>query len=257
MSDRQRRPVVFIHGLWLHASSWDRWVELFAAHGYAAVAPGWPGDEPTVRAARERSVALSGRGISEVREHYARIAGGFAARPVLIGHGLGGLLALTLAAETHAAGVIAIDAVPASVTAPSGERTAGLGAAGLGAAGLSRDEFRVVYGSALSRAESDRLYEQWAIPAPRWALREGDVPDTLAPRSGAHTTNSSRGPVLVMASGESRRRAAAQHACAEPGLLVAASDVIEFPDRGPSLVIDSGWRPVAESCLSWMDAQEL
>jgi pimeloyl-ACP methyl ester carboxylesterase len=246
------RPVVFIHGLWLHASSWGRWVELFAAHGYAAVAPGWPGDEPTVRAARERSGALSGGGISEVREHYARIAAGFTARPVLIGHGLGGLLALTLAAETHAAGVIAIDAVPVSAIAPAHKPTAGLGTAL-----LSRDEFRVVYGSAVSRAESDRLYERWAIPAPWWALRAADAPDTLAPRSGAQTTNSSRGPVLVMASGESRRRAAAQHACAGPRLLVAAGDVAEFPDRGSSLVIDSGWRPVAESCLSWMDAQEL
>ncbi len=26
--------------------------------------------------------------------------------------------------------------------------------------------------------------------------------------------------------------------------------------RGPSPVIDNGWRHVAESCLSWMDAQE-
>ena len=174
------------------------------------------------------------------------------ARPVLIGHGLGGLLALTLAAETHAAGVIAIDAVPLSMMAPAREPTAGLGAAV-----LSREEFRVVYGSAVSGEESDWLYERWAIPAPRWALRAAEAPETLAPRSGMQTTNSSRGPVLVMASGERRRRAAAQHASSGPRLFVAASDVVEFPDRGPSLVIDSGWRPVAESCLSWMDAHEL
>ena len=246
-----RRPVVFIHGLWLHASSWGRWVGLFAAHGYAAVAPGWPGDEPTVRAARERSGALSGHRIIDVTEHFARIAGGFTARSVLIGHGLGGLLALTLAAETHAAGVIAIDAVPVSTVAPTQEPTAELAAA------LSRDEFRVVYGSAVSREESDWLYERWAIPAPQWALREADTPDTLAPRSGGHTTNSSHGPVLLIASGQSRRRAAAQRTSAGPGLFVVGSDVVDFPDRGPSLVIDSGWRPVAESCLSWMDAHEL
>ena len=225
---------------------------LFAAHGYAAVAPGWPGDEPTVRAARERPGALAGHGIGEVTEHYARIAGRFTARPVLIGHGLGGLLVLTLAAETHAAGVIAIDAVPVCTMAPAREPTPGLGAAA-----LSRDEFRVVYGSAVSREESDRLYERWAIPAPLWALREADTPGTLAPRSGLHTTNSSHGPVLLIASGQSRRRAAAQHTCAEPRLFVPGSDAADFPDRGASLVIDSGWRPVAESCLSWMDAHEL
>ena len=35
------------------------------------------------------------------------------------------------------------------------------------------------------------------------------------------------------------------------------ADVVVFPDRGPSLVIDSGWRLVADSCLSWMDVLEL
>jgi pimeloyl-ACP methyl ester carboxylesterase len=171
---------------------------------------------------------------------------------VLIGHGLGGLLALTLAAETHAAGVIAIDAVPVSTMAPTREP-----AAGRGAAALSRDEFRVVYGSAVSREESDRLYERWAIPAPQWAQPGADAPDMLAPRSGAYAMNSSHGPVLLIASGQSRRRAAAQCTSAEPRLFVTAGDMVDFPDRGPSLVIDSGWRPVAESCLSWMDAHEL
>jgi pimeloyl-ACP methyl ester carboxylesterase len=247
----ERHAVVFIHGLWLHASSWDRWVELFAACGYAAVAPGWPGDEPTVRATRERPSALSGRGISEVTEHYARIAEGFRARPVLVGHGFGGLLALTVSAEIHAAGVIAIDALPVAAMAPLTLKPA----AGLGAIALSRDEFRAVYGSALGREESDQLYERWAIPAPQWAMREPVRPGSPAPRTGARTTNSSRGPVLLVASTKSVR--VAQDAYPEPGPLAVTTDAVVFANRGPSLVIDSGWRQVAESCLSWMDAQEL
>jgi len=248
----ERHPVVFIHGLWLHASSWDRWVELFAAHGYAAVAPGWPGDEPTVQAMRERPGALYGRGISEVAEHFAQLAGSFTTRPVLIGHGLGGLLALTLAAEIHAAGVIAIDAVLVSAMAQTRDP-----AGAPGATALTGDEFREVYGSTVSHEESERLYERWAIPAPQWALREPTGPDMLAPRPDAPAANSSRGPVLLMVSGQSQQRAAAQYASAEARVLVATSDLVVFPDRGSSLVIDSGWRPVAESCLSWMDAHEL
>ena len=45
-----RTPVVFIHGLWLHATSWAPWVELFSQAGYDPVAPGWPGDPDTVEA---------------------------------------------------------------------------------------------------------------------------------------------------------------------------------------------------------------
>ena len=35
-----RKTVVFIHGLWLHATSWQPWVELFERAGYDAIAPG-------------------------------------------------------------------------------------------------------------------------------------------------------------------------------------------------------------------------
>jgi hypothetical protein len=42
---------VFIHGLWLLASSWDRWAEHFAEAGYAPVSPGWPDDPDTVEEA--------------------------------------------------------------------------------------------------------------------------------------------------------------------------------------------------------------
>lgn len=227
-------------------------MKLFAAHGYAAVAPGWPGDEPTVRAARAGPRARYGRGIVEVSEHYAQVARSFTARPVLIGHGFGGVLALTLAVEIHAAGVIAIDAMPVGAMAPTRDP-----AAGLGAAALTRDEFRELYGCAVSRAESDRLYERWAIPAPQWALPDPLRPDTLAQRPDAPAANSSRCPVLLVVSGQSRQRAVARYASAGARALVAASEVVVFPDRGPSLVIDGGWRPVAESCLSWMDAYEL
>jgi len=41
-------PVVFVHGLWLHAESWGPWLEHFDTAGYEASAPGWPGDADTV-----------------------------------------------------------------------------------------------------------------------------------------------------------------------------------------------------------------
>ena len=47
-----RQPVVFIHGLWLLASSWERWTTVFEEAGYAALAPGWPDDRETVADAR-------------------------------------------------------------------------------------------------------------------------------------------------------------------------------------------------------------
>ena len=37
----------------------------------------------------------------------------------------------------------------------------------------------------------------------------------------------------------------------------AVTDLIELADRGHSLTIDSGWREVAETCLSWLARQGL
>src|SRR6478752_9964111 len=64
------RPVVFIHGLWLHATSWQPWVELFERAGYAASAPGWPGIADTVEGARADPDAIADHGIDDVVEHY-------------------------------------------------------------------------------------------------------------------------------------------------------------------------------------------
>jgi non-heme chloroperoxidase len=51
-----RSSVVFVHGLWLLPSSWDRWATLFEEAGYVAVTPGWPDD----------TEILAGRGLAAV-----------------------------------------------------------------------------------------------------------------------------------------------------------------------------------------------
>ncbi len=48
----ERQPVVFIHGLWLLPSSWDRWATLFKKAGYTTLTPGWPDDPETVEDAK-------------------------------------------------------------------------------------------------------------------------------------------------------------------------------------------------------------
>src|SRR5579871_3491886 len=100
-------PVVFVHGLWLHASSWGAWEEKFRAAGYEPVSPGWPGEPSTVEAAQRDPGAVAGRGINDVVDHFAQVIRGLSAPPVVIGHSFGGLIAQRLLGQDLAAAAVA------------------------------------------------------------------------------------------------------------------------------------------------------
>src|ERR1700751_1943499 len=86
-------PAVFVHGLWLHASSWGPWVELFQEAGYAPTAPGWPGDSDQVEQARRDASQVAGKGINDVVDHYAQIIRGLESLPIVIFLACGGSIA--------------------------------------------------------------------------------------------------------------------------------------------------------------------
>src|SRR4051812_6422554 len=89
-------PVIFIHGLWLHATSWESWIELFRQAGYDPIAPGWPGEPGTVAEARLHAEDIADHGIDDVTDHYAKIIEGLPVKPILVGHSFGGMIAQKL-----------------------------------------------------------------------------------------------------------------------------------------------------------------
>ena len=102
-------PVLFIHGLWLHPTSWEPWIEYVGEKGYSATAPGWPGDPATVEEARANPEAVAGHGIDDVVAHYAEVIAAMPEKPVLVGHSFGGMIAQRLLGEDRALGAVAID----------------------------------------------------------------------------------------------------------------------------------------------------
>ena len=254
--------VVFVHGLWLHATSWGTWAELFQAAGYVPLAPGWPGEPDTVEESRGQPELVAGKGIDDVVEHYAQIIRGLDARPVVFGHSFGGLIAQRLLGEDLAAAAVAIDAAPIKgviYLPPSALRVASIAlrnpANKTKAVALTPEQFRYGFGNALPAQECAELYDRWTVPSPGKPLFEAATAN-LSPRSPARvdTGNKTRGPLLLIAGGHDHTVPAAITRATRKlyHKSPAVTDLREFNDRGHSLTIDHGWREVADEALSWL-----
>jgi pimeloyl-ACP methyl ester carboxylesterase len=258
-------PVVFIHGLWLHADSWNPWITLFGERGYTAVAPGWPGDLATVEAIRANPDSVAGYGIEDVTAHFRTIIGQLAHRPIVIGHSFGGMIAEKLLGEGYASAAIGIDAaqikgvlpLPLSAlhsTLPVFKNPANKNRA----VTLTAEQFRYGFGNAIPEEESDALYEKWTIAAPGKPLFEAAAANfSRHSPAEVNTGNQDRGPLLLVMGGQDHTvpEAITKSTVKQYKHSAAVTDLIEFEDRGHSLTIDSRWPEVANACLKWLEQQ--
>jgi pimeloyl-ACP methyl ester carboxylesterase len=166
-----RQPVVFVHGLWLLPSSWDRWATLFEENGYAALAPGWPDDPETVEEAKAHPEVFAGKSIGQVADHFETIIRGLDKKPAVIGHSFGGLLTQILAGRGLAAVSVAIDpaqfrgVLPLPISAlKSAFPVLGNPANRNRAIPLTYDQFRYAFANAVSEEEAKQLHETYAVP---------------------------------------------------------------------------------------------
>jgi pimeloyl-ACP methyl ester carboxylesterase len=259
------RPVVFVHGHWLHADSWSAWGERYRAAGYEPQAPGWPGDGETVEATRANREAVAGHGINDIVAHYAEIVQALAEPPVLVGHSFGGLIVQRLLGQGLGAAGVAIDAAPIKgilVLPLSALKVASVALKNptnrAKAVALTGDEFRYGFGNAVPADESDELFERWAIPSPGKPLFEAAFANfSRHSPARVNTHNGTRGPLLLTAGGLDHTVPAAitrstlklyKHS-------TALTELREFPDRGHSLSIDHGWEEVADATIEWLGKQ--
>ncbi len=259
------QPVVFVHGLWLLSSSWDRWRALFEEQGYTTLAPGWPDDPETVEAAKHDPEVFAHKRLKQVTDYYVDAIHQLKRKPAVIGHSFGGLIAQKIAGEGVAAVTVAIDPAPFRGVLPLPLSALKSSSAVLGnplnytrAVPLTYEQFRFAFANAVDESEAHELYETYSVPGSGVPLFQAATAN-LNPWTEAQvdTENPERGPLLII-SGEKDNTvpwAIAHASYKRQQDNPAVTEIREIPGRGHSLTIDHGWREVAETALAFIAQQ--
>jgi pimeloyl-ACP methyl ester carboxylesterase len=257
-----RTPVVFIHGLWLLPSSWDRWAAVFEEAGYAPLTPGWPDDPETVEEANAHPEVFANKTVGQVADHYAAVIAKLDKKPAVIGHSFGGLLAQMVAGLGLSAATVAIDAAPFRGVLPlpisalkSSSPVLGNPANRHRAVPLTFDQFRYAFANAVTEEEAQQLYATYAVPASGAPLFQAATAN-LNPWTEAKvdTENPDRGPLLIVSGQKDHTvpRSIAEASYKKQQRNPGTTEFVEIPGRGHALTIDNGWREVADTALAFI-----
>ena len=256
------QPVVFIHGLWLLPSSWDRWAAVFEEAGYTALSPGWPDDPDTVEEANANPEVFAHKTVGQVADHFADVIGKLDKKPAVIGHSFGGLLTQIVAGRGLSAASVAIDPAPFRGVLPlpisalkSASPVLTNPANRNRAVPLTYEQFRYGFANAVSEDEAKQLYDAYAVPASGAPLFQAATAN-LNPWTEAKVNSKSpeRGPLLLI-SGEKDNTvpwALTNAAYKKQKRNEGVTEIVEMKGRGHALTIDSGWREVADTALAFV-----
>ncbi|WP_019180464.1 alpha/beta hydrolase [Microbacterium yannicii] len=265
MNTTAKTPIVLIHGLWMTPKSWDTWAERFRAAGHDVIVPGWPGiDDREVADIRRNPEALKGIGLKQIADNYERIIRALPQKPIIIGHSFGGVLTQMLAdrglgvayvgvAPGQTAGVTTLPLSTLWTGTPILSNPFGIH----GAKPLSKRHFHFTFGNDLSRPESDRLWDEYAVNSYNRVFFEG-VTSVLNEKSGVTRVDygrTDRAPLLVI-TGEidhvvppaiGRALVKKYRASGSPAIV----EYKQYAGRTHRLVSQDGWEEIADYALEW------
>ena len=255
-------PVAFVHGLWLLPSSWERWAAMFEEAGFVAVSPGWPDDPETVEEAKAHPEVFAHKSVGQIADYVDGIIRRLDKKPVVIGHSFGGLLAQIIAGRGLASVTVAIDPAPFRGVLPlpvSALRSASPVLSNPAnrnrAVPLTYEQFRYGFANAVGEDEAKELYETYSVPGSGVPIFQA-ASANLNPWTEAKvdTKNPERGPLLIIV-GEKDHTvppAIAKAAFKRQKGNGGVTEFVEIPGRGHALVIDNGWRDVADKALAFV-----
>ena len=240
-------------------------MDFFNQHGYKTLNPAWPGDSSTVAESRANPQTIANKGVKEVADSYAKQIASLPEPPIVIGHSFGGLIAQVILGRGIATAGIAIDPAPIKGVwqLPLSALKASFPVLGnpfnlKKAVSLSFNQFRYGFANAVPEEEARQLYDRWTIPAPARPLFQAATATFAGSETKVNTANTTRGPLLITGG---KNDHIAPPVLGKASLKKYNPSVVTefklFEGRGHSLVVDHGWREVAEYSLAWLNKNGL
>jgi len=259
--------IVLIHGLWMTPLSFEFWAHHYTERGYGVHAPSWPRMERDIRALRRAPEIYAGLGIRQIVDHYERFLLGLDEPPVLIGHGVGGLVVQALLDRGLGTCGVAVASAPIKGiwTLPYSKmrvvtpqlivpRHSGRPVV------LTPEQFHYAFMNNSSRDEASHFHERYTVPGPRRVLLQTELANfNPFAETAINVQRNNRAPLLLIA--------ASQDHLAPPTMVraiarayrnsLATTDFREFPGRTHFIIAQSGWQEVASFALNWVRDQDL
>lgn len=167
------KTIVFTHGLFVNPKSWNNWKDYFESKGYACYTPANPYHEGNPEDLRKNiNPNLSKVGFEEVVINVVKFIDTLPEKPIVIGHSLGGLTIMKLVELNKAIAGISIDgAAPKNIIPPFQTVKTMFPVInflkGNSVFQTNKKWFHNAFGNTLTRAESDKVFDEIAVPESR------------------------------------------------------------------------------------------
>jgi pimeloyl-ACP methyl ester carboxylesterase len=246
-------PLLFIHGMYLNAESWEPWMVPARAAGFDPVAVSWPFHDGSP--ADLRATIDPGLGHLDFGTVVAALKNRIDAMPeppVLIGHSVGGAAVQKLLDDGYGRAGVAISPAPPQgvlTTSPTFLRANFPHInpfAGNRPIEMTAQRFHFTFGNTGSRAASDAAFERYVVPESR------NVPRSLLTRQAHIDFSRAERPPLHFLAGDSDHLVPLSLVRRNARRYAAEVGVTAFANRSHFLCNADGWEEVADAAFSWL-----